>query len=142
MIDDDVALLETCGAHTTRDHLKSGAYATGYYPAYIRDALQEIGRERLFAAVLASHDAKWAHRMLCLCDPDRGYTDRFIAIIHDFGWASDFWAVLFTHGRSMPCKEFERFAQLLVETGDQQMIYCAAAHVPGFKTFRSALTNH
>lgn len=137
---DDAALLEACGAHSTRDRLKSGTYANGYYPGYIRDALEEVGCERLFAAVLSVHDAEWAHRVLCLCDPDAEYADMFIAVIREYGRAREFWAVLFTHGRSMPRQEFERIGRLLIETGDKHMIYCATAHVPGFRTFRSVQT--
>lgn len=133
-IEEDLHILEHCGAINTHGALAKREYASGYYPAYVRDAEREVGLDRLVAAVKAALDAEWAHRLLCLCDVDSVDSLRLLDIIEDHGSAGDWWGVLFTHGQRMHPGRFERFAVRLITSGNCSLIECAAQYVTGFRS--------
>jgi hypothetical protein len=131
---DDLHLLERCGAIRTHGALAKGEYPGGYYPAYVRDAADEVGIGTLCATVVNACDAEWAHRLLCLCDVDSVDSLRLLDIIEDHGSAGDWWGVLFTHGPRMHPGRFERFAFRLIKSGNCSLIECAAQYVTGFRS--------
>jgi hypothetical protein len=135
---DDLHILESCRAIRTHGALAKGEYPGGYYPAYVRDAADQVGIGTLCAAVVNACDAEWAHRLLCLCHVTSAQREALLEVIELDGTAADMWGILFTHQKRLSAWRFERFSRRLIMSADRTLIGCAMQYVPAFRMLLSS----